>query len=101
MFASCTHLWPQITVSTHAFVYDHVFGGGGGLPPACLYNTCVLPLVHGLFKGYNATVLAYGAREISSAQQLAAANKKSFHRDPLVVMYYERKWKDFWCTEAI
>ena len=58
---TCATLRPQITVSTHAFVYDHVFGSGGGLPPACLYNTCVLPLVHGLFKGYNATVLAYGA----------------------------------------
>jgi len=55
------YMVPQITVSTHAFVYDHVFGSGGGLPPTCLYNTCVLPLVHGLFKGYNATVLAYGA----------------------------------------
>ena len=52
----------QITVSTHTFNYDHVFGGGNGLPPTALYNTCVRPLVDGLFKGYNATVLAYGSR---------------------------------------
>ena len=41
------------------FLYDHVFGGGGQ-DPAGLYQQCVLPLVGGLFKGYNATVFAYG-----------------------------------------
>ena len=44
----------------HNFTYDHVFGGNAGAPPGILYVQCVQPLVEGLFKGYNATVFAYG-----------------------------------------
>lgn len=49
----------QVVCGTNSFTYDSVFGGEG-LPASHLYDTCVLPLVHGLFKGYNATVFAYG-----------------------------------------
>lgn len=49
----------QVVCGTNSFSYDSVFGGEG-LPASQLYDTCVLPLVHGLFKGYNATVFAYG-----------------------------------------
>lgn len=43
----------------HVFTYDHVFGAGGE-PTGKLFERCVAPLVEGLFKGYNATVFAYG-----------------------------------------
>lgn len=46
---------PQVGQGQHRFTYDHVFGEGGE-DPSRLYGTCVLPLVDGLFKGYNATV---------------------------------------------
>eukprot|EP00850_Spirogloea_muscicola_P022203 SM000282S10606 [mRNA] locus=s282:44313:52164:- [translate_table: standard] len=42
-----------------AFTFDHVYGGRGS-PPSHMFDECVLPLVYGLFEGYNATVLAYG-----------------------------------------
>ena len=49
----------QVTLGPHTYTYDSVYGFGG-----CeldqLYAACVQPLVDGLFKGYNATVLAYG-----------------------------------------
>ncbi|KAK9866728.1 hypothetical protein WJX84_012203 [Apatococcus fuscideae] len=49
---------PQISCG-QSYTYDHVFGGGG-THPDLLYDRCVMPLVHGLFRGYNATVFAYG-----------------------------------------
>jgi hypothetical protein len=50
----------QISVGQHAFAYDNVYGSGSGDSAANLYPDCVQPLVDGLFKGYNATVFAYG-----------------------------------------
>lgn len=50
----------QIAVGQHTFVYDNVYGSGGGADALDLYPDCVQPLVEGLFKGYNATVFAYG-----------------------------------------
>lgn len=50
----------QIAVGSHRFTYDNVYGSGGGDRSANLYPDCVQPLVDGLFKGYNATVFAYG-----------------------------------------
>jgi hypothetical protein len=50
----------QICVGQHTFTYDNVYGSGGGNDAANLYPDCVEPLVEGLFKGYNATVFAYG-----------------------------------------
>lgn len=47
-------------------MYDAVFGGDFGEQLDGLYPKCVAPLLDGLFKGYNATVFAYGA-----PQQLA------------------------------
>ena len=52
---------PQVTLSSlHQFTFDYVYGGDHGRPPSELYGQCVKPLVEGLFRGYNATVLAYG-----------------------------------------
>ena len=50
----------QVFTGHHEFTYDHVFGGESGAEPDLLYSRCVAPLVDGLFKGYNATVFAYG-----------------------------------------
>lgn len=50
----------QIFTGHHEFTYDHVFGGEDGADPDQLYPKCVAPLVEGLFRGYNATVFAYG-----------------------------------------
>jgi kinesin family protein 4/21/27 len=52
----------QICVGQHTFTYDNVYGSGGGDDATNLYPDCVEPLVEGLFKGYNATVFAYGAQ---------------------------------------
>ena len=49
----------QVGCGAHMFTYDHVFGAGGE-PTGTLFERCVAPLVDGLFKGYNATVFAYG-----------------------------------------
>jgi hypothetical protein len=46
--------------SQSCFTYDHVFGQDGSDPDE-LFPCCVDNLVTGLFKGYNATVLAYGS----------------------------------------
>ncbi|XP_068653718.1 kinesin-like protein KIN-4C [Aristolochia californica] len=50
---------PQVQIGSHAFTFDHVFGGGGA-PSSQIFDDCVAPLVESLFSGYNATVLAYG-----------------------------------------
>ena len=50
----------QVFTGHHEFTYDHVFGGPDGAEPDQLYPKCVAPLVDGLFRGYNATVFAYG-----------------------------------------
>ncbi|XVF64103.1 hypothetical protein PTKIN_Ptkin09bG0140600 [Pterospermum kingtungense] len=50
---------PQVQIGTHSFTFDHVYGSTGS-PASSMFEECVLPLVDGLFQGYNATVLAYG-----------------------------------------
>ncbi|XP_021802795.1 kinesin-like protein KIN-4A [Prunus avium] len=50
---------PQIKIGPHSFTFDHVYGSGGAPSPA-IFEDCISPLIHGLFQGYNATVLAYG-----------------------------------------
>ncbi|KAG9440701.1 hypothetical protein H6P81_020866 [Aristolochia fimbriata] len=50
---------PQVQIGSHAFTFDHVFGGGGA-SSSQIFDDCVAPLVESLFNGYNATVLAYG-----------------------------------------
>jgi hypothetical protein len=49
-----------VTCGTQAWTYDHVYGGDCGDSLEGLYPQCVAPLLGGLFKGYNATVFAYG-----------------------------------------
>ncbi|KAK4262328.1 hypothetical protein QN277_027901 [Acacia crassicarpa] len=50
---------PQVQIGSHSFTFDHVYGNGGS-PSFSMFEKCVVPLVDGLFQGYNATVLAYG-----------------------------------------
>ncbi|GLT58900.1 hypothetical protein SLA2020_317590 [Shorea laevis] len=50
---------PQVQIGTHSFTFDHVYGSTG-TPSSAMFEECVVPLVDGLFQGYNATVLAYG-----------------------------------------
>lgn len=50
---------PQVQIGSHAFTYDHVYGGSA-TPSSAIFEECVAPLVDALFHGYNATVLAYG-----------------------------------------
>lgn len=49
----------QVQIGSHFFTFDHVYGNGGS-PSADMFEECVVPLVDGLFQGFNATVLAYG-----------------------------------------
>ncbi|CAN6903826.1 unnamed protein product [Brassica oleracea] len=57
---SVSPVTPQVQMGTHSFTFDHVYGGSNGSPSSLMFGECVAPLVHGLFHGYNATVLAYG-----------------------------------------
>eukprot|EP00271_Cylindrocystis_brebissonii_P004977 TRINITY_DN16934_c0_g1_i1.p1 TRINITY_DN16934_c0_g1~~TRINITY_DN16934_c0_g1_i1.p1 ORF type:complete len:1702 (+),score=377.56 TRINITY_DN16934_c0_g1_i1:37-5142(+) len=51
---------PQLQVlPDKLYTFDHVYGGGGP-PMENLFGECILPLVEGVFQGYNATVFAYG-----------------------------------------
>ncbi|XWS24204.1 hypothetical protein CRYUN_Cryun28dG0080600 [Craigia yunnanensis] len=50
---------PQVQIGTHSFTFDHVYGSTGS-PTSSMFEECIVPLVDGLFQGYNATVLAYG-----------------------------------------
>ncbi|XP_039023727.1 kinesin-like protein KIN-4A isoform X1 [Hibiscus syriacus] len=50
---------PQVQIGTHSFTFDHVYGSTGS-PSTSMFEECIVPLVDGLFQGYNATVLAYG-----------------------------------------
>ncbi|XP_024543463.1 kinesin-like protein KIN-4C [Selaginella moellendorffii] len=58
-FDRCLSLFDQVLAGEHRFTFDRVYGGGGTAPPF-IFDQCVLPLVEGLFQGYNATVFAYG-----------------------------------------
>ncbi|VDL70027.1 unnamed protein product [Nippostrongylus brasiliensis] len=50
---------PQVTIGTdRSFTYDHVFDQATQQHE--IYQSCIQNLVHGLFDGFNATVLAYG-----------------------------------------
>lgn len=50
----------QVQIGTHSFTFDHVYGSTTGSPASSMFDECIVPLVNGLFQGYNATVLAYG-----------------------------------------
>ena len=62
----------QVSVERRSFTYDYVYGWGAAQPDR-LYEQCVLPLVGGLFKGYNATVFAYGKGLLSCTCSLACS----------------------------
>ncbi|XP_029463115.1 chromosome-associated kinesin KIF4A isoform X2 [Rhinatrema bivittatum] len=50
---------PQVVVGNEkSFTYDYVFDPSTEQEE--VFNTSVLPLINGIFEGYNATVLAYG-----------------------------------------
>lgn len=60
------------------FTFDHVLA-----PKICqqeLYETCVRPLVHNVFEGYNATVFAYGQTVIYYISSLSHSLYLSFFK---------------------
>ncbi|KAK7821642.1 kinesin-like protein kin-4c [Quercus suber] len=50
---------PQVQIGSEFFIFDYVCGSTGS-PCSTLYDDCISPLVDALFRGHNATVLAYG-----------------------------------------
>jgi kinesin family protein 4/21/27 len=49
----------QVQIGNFSFTFDYVYGSTA-TPSSKLFEESVVPLVDGLFSGYNATVLAYG-----------------------------------------
>ena len=60
----------QVQIGTHSFTFDHVYGSTGS-PSSSMFEECIVPLVDGLFQGYNATVLAYGQVQLILPQDAA------------------------------
>lgn len=84
----------QVVVEKRNFLYDHVYGWNASNPDK-LYDQCVQPLVGGLFKGYNATVFAYGQRcpsavDIAECFCPCSCCKQQFHsyRLPVVLRLF-------------
>ena len=54
-----------------AFTYDYLFGISSKQEDLC--NETVIPLLEGFFKGYNATVLAYGQTRSGETHSMGTA----------------------------
>ncbi|XP_044510092.1 kinesin-like protein KIN-4A isoform X2 [Mangifera indica] len=65
---------PQVQIGTHSFTFDHVYGSTGS-PSSAMFEECIAPLVHGLFQGYNATVLAYGQTGSGKTYTMGTSSK--------------------------
>ncbi|CAN4122646.1 unnamed protein product [Withania somnifera] len=74
---SVVHGKPQVQIGTHSFTFDHVYGSTAS-PSTAMYQECVAPLVHGLFQGYNATVLAYGQTGSGKTYTMGTGFKDGF-----------------------
>ncbi|XWS21231.1 hypothetical protein CRYUN_Cryun30bG0037700 [Craigia yunnanensis] len=68
---------PQVQIGTHSFTFDHVYGSTGS-PSASMFEECIVPLVDGLFQGYNATVLAYGQTGSGKTYTMGTSFKDGF-----------------------
>ena len=47
-------------IGSESFTFNYVYGGSTSSSSSALYDDCVSPLMDALFRGHNATVLAYG-----------------------------------------
>ncbi|TYI75687.1 hypothetical protein E1A91_D06G023700v1 [Gossypium mustelinum] len=70
---------PQVQIGTHSFTFDHVYGSTMGSPASSMFDECIVPLVNGLFQGYNATVLAYGQTGSGKTYTMGTGLKDSCH----------------------
>ncbi|PPD82061.1 hypothetical protein GOBAR_DD21006 [Gossypium barbadense] len=70
---------PQVQIGTHSFTFDHVYGSTMGSPASSMFDECIVPLVNGLFQGYNATVLAYGQTGSGKTYTMGTGFKDSCH----------------------
>ncbi|XVF36321.1 hypothetical protein REPUB_Repub19eG0048200 [Reevesia pubescens] len=68
---------PQVQIGTHSFTFDHVYGSTGS-PSSSMFEECVVPLVDGLFQGYNATVLAYGQTGSGKTYTMGTGSKDGY-----------------------
>ncbi|KAM4878385.1 chromosome-associated kinesin KIF4A [Sylvia borin] len=94
---------PQVMVGNDkAFTYDYVFDPS--VEQEEVFNTAVSPLVHGIFKGYNATVLAYGQTGSGKTYSMGGAYTASQEHDhsvgviPRVItlLFEEKQRKQDW-----
>ncbi|KAA3476480.1 kinesin-like protein KIN-4A [Gossypium australe] len=70
---------PQVQIGTHSFTFDHVYGSTTGSPASSMFDDCIVPLVNGLFQGYNATVLAYGQTGSGKTYTMGTGFKDGCH----------------------
>ncbi|XP_052886139.1 kinesin-like protein KIN-4A isoform X1 [Gossypium arboreum] len=70
---------PQVQIGTHSFTFDHVYGSTTGSPASSMFDECIVPLVNGLFQGYNATVLAYGQTGSGKTYTMGTGFKDGCH----------------------
>ncbi|GMI91133.1 FRAGILE FIBER 1 [Hibiscus trionum] len=68
---------PQVHIGTHSFTFDHVYGSTAS-PSSSMFEECIVPLVDGLFQGYNATVLAYGQTGSGKTYTMGTGFKDGF-----------------------
>ncbi|KAG8554020.1 hypothetical protein GDO81_003631 [Engystomops pustulosus] len=74
---------PQVIVGNEkSFTYDFVFDPSAEQEE--VYNNAVAPLIHGLFKGYNATVLAYGQTGSGKTFSMGGAYTHDQENEPTV-----------------
>ncbi|GAV81343.1 Kinesin domain-containing protein [Cephalotus follicularis] len=71
------HGKPQVQIGSHSFTFDHVYGSTGS-PSTAMFEECIVPLVDGLFQGYNATVLAYGQTGSGKTYTMGTGFKDSY-----------------------
>ncbi|XP_048372326.1 chromosome-associated kinesin KIF4A [Sphaerodactylus townsendi] len=74
---------PQVILGNDKpFTYDYVFDPFAEQEE--VFNTCIAPLVKGIFKGYNSTVLAYGQTGSGKTYSMGGAYTADQGNDPTV-----------------
>ncbi|XAR74013.1 Plus-end-directed kinesin ATPase [Bertholletia excelsa] len=68
---------PQVQIGTHSFTFDYVYGGSSSSSSA-IFEECIVPLVDGLFQGYNGTVMAYGQTGSGKTYTMGTGFKDDF-----------------------
>ncbi|XP_026577746.1 chromosome-associated kinesin KIF4A [Pseudonaja textilis] len=74
---------PQVILGNDKpFTYDYVFDPSAEQEE--VFNTCIAPLIRGIFSGYNATVLAYGQTGSGKTYSMGGAYTTGQENDPTV-----------------